>query len=74
MRVYDDVMAAHLTPGRKAVDADQPKERVESRHLPRAPFRVEPHDFGFDPRLDLDKALQIADELECIEATKKLGS
>lgn len=65
-------MAPHLTPGRKALDADPPKRRAVSSA--RAPFRVEPHDFGFDPRLDLDKALQIVDELESLEATKKLGS
>jgi len=36
------------------------------------PFRVEPHDFGFRPELDLDKMNQLLDELEASEAAEKL--
>ncbi len=35
---------------------------VESLHSPE-PFRVEPHDFGFNPGIDLDKMNQLAAEL-----------
>jgi hypothetical protein len=35
----------------------------------RAPFRVEPHDFGFRADLDLDRMKRLADELE-IEALR----
>ncbi|MFN0170748.1 MAG: antitoxin [Bryobacteraceae bacterium] len=34
-------------------------------------FRVEPHDFGFKPGIDLDKMNQLLDELEVEEFAKK---
>jgi Ribbon-helix-helix protein, copG family len=36
-----------------------------------APFRVEPHDFGFAAGLDLDKMNQLADDLEAAVAAQK---
>ena len=39
----------------------------------RKPFRVEPHDFGFMPGIDLDKLGQLADQLEDEEIARKLG-
>lgn len=36
------------------------------------PFQVEPHDFRFNPGLDLDRMNQLADELEAQEAGLKL--
>jgi hypothetical protein len=36
-----------------------------------APFRVEPHAFGFRPGTDLDRLNQLADELEAEEHTAK---
>jgi hypothetical protein len=36
-------------------------------------FRVEPHDFGFHPEIQLDKLNQLADELEAFETVKRLG-
>jgi hypothetical protein len=37
-----------------------------------APFRVEPHDFGFAAGLDLDKMNQLADDLEAAAAARKV--
>jgi len=37
------------------------------------PFRVEPHDFGFRPGVDLDRLNQLVDELDAEEAARKLG-
>jgi len=37
------------------------------------PFRVEPHDFGFAPGLDLDKMNRLVDDLEAAAAAQKLG-
>jgi hypothetical protein len=37
------------------------------------PFRVEPHDFGFTPGVDLDKMNQLVDELEAFEGSRKVG-
>jgi hypothetical protein len=36
-----------------------------------APFRVEPHDFGFAAGLDLDKMNKLADDLEAAAAAQK---
>ena len=36
-------------------------------------FRVEPHDFGFNPGIDLDKMNQLVDELEAFEGSRKVG-
>lgn len=38
------------------------------------PFQVQPHNFGFRPDLDLDKMNQLVDELEALEALRKLKS
>ena len=35
------------------------------------PFRVEPHDFGFIPGVDLDKMNQLVDELEAFEDSRE---
>ena len=37
------------------------------------PFRVEPHDFGFTPGLDLDKMHRLVDDLEAAAAAQKVG-
>lgn len=37
------------------------------------PFRVEPHDFGFRPGIDLDRVNQLVDELEAEETARKLS-
>jgi hypothetical protein len=43
----------------------QPQGRREDcQPVPRGSFRVQPHDFRFDPNLDLDKLNQLADGLE----------
>jgi hypothetical protein len=57
--------------------AEDPK-RDETREFPEEmkaaqPFRVEPHDFGFRPELDLNKMNQLVDELDAVETAKKLG-
>lgn len=56
---------------RKAFDGDSTSR---PQRIAREPFRIKPHDFGFGPSLDLDKAHQLADELEAFETVKKLGS
>ena len=38
-----------------------------------ARFRVEPHSFGFQPGVDLDRLNQLADELEAKAAARKLS-
>lgn len=41
---------------------------------PRPPrFVVEPHPFGVSPGVDLDRMNQLADELEAVDAIRKLG-
>lgn len=37
------------------------------------PFEVEPHSFGFEPGIDLDRMNQLADQLEAEEVARKLG-
>lgn len=37
------------------------------------PFKVEPHDFRFQPGVDLDRLNQLVDELEVEEAARKLA-
>ena len=39
---------------------------------PPKPFRVEPHDFGLKPGVDLDRMNQLVDELEADEVARKL--
>ena len=39
---------------------------------PRKPFKVEPHDFGFLPGIDLDKLGQLDDRLEDERIARKL--
>lgn len=59
--------------------APAPRERARRKHSPEpskespGAFRVEPHDFRFDPRINLDKLNQLVDELDSCEAVKKLG-
>lgn len=36
------------------------------------PFRVEPHEFGFRPGIDLDRLNQLVDELEAAEVAARL--
>ena len=43
-----------------------------SKSRPAEPFRVIPHDFCFDPKIDLDKMNSLADELAAIDDTRKL--
>jgi hypothetical protein len=40
--------------------------------VPPKPFRVEPHDFGIKPGIDLDRMNQLVDELEAEEVARKL--
>ena len=43
-----------------------------SQPRPLEPFRVKPHDFGFDPKIDLNKMNSLADELAALDDTRKL--
>lgn len=45
--------------------------RTESP-APPTPFRVEPHDFGFRPDIDLNRMNRLADELETEELLRKI--
>ena len=36
-------------------------------------FEVRPHSFGFKPGIDLDRVNQLVDELEAVEASRKLS-
>lgn len=56
----------------RSASSSRPKPAARETR-PLEPFRVKPHDFRFDPRLDLDKLNQALDELEAFEAAKKLG-
>ena len=57
-------------PARQKQDKESPRG---SDSRPRKPFRVIPHDFGFDPEIDLNKMNSLADELAAIDDTRKLG-
>jgi hypothetical protein len=46
---------------------------MSDKPTPPPPFRVEPHDFGFRPGMDLDRLNQLVDELEAEEEGKKLA-
>jgi hypothetical protein len=48
-------------------EQDDPEGRSEE------PFRVKPHSFGFDPRVDLNKLNRLLDELEALETAEKLA-
>jgi hypothetical protein len=39
----------------------------------RGRFRVQAHSFGFKPGIDQDRLNQLVDELEALEAARKLG-
>ena len=64
-------MALHSP--RKALPVTPPIEHGESQRMLREPFRVEPHAFGFRSELNLDKALELADELESLELLRKFN-
>ena len=49
------------------------EDHRKSKSRPLEPFRVIPHDFGFDPKIDLDKMNSLADELTASNETRKLG-
>ncbi len=51
----------------------QKEDHGKSTSRPLEPFRVVPHDFGFDPKIDLDKMNSLADELAASDDTCKLG-
>ncbi|HET9227300.1 MAG TPA: hypothetical protein VFR31_11580 [Thermoanaerobaculia bacterium] len=58
----------------------KPERQKEDKEYPTGtgsrslePFRVTPHDFGFDPKIDLDKMNSLADELAVIDDSRKLG-
>ncbi len=51
----------------------QREDHGKSQARPVEPFRVIPHDFGFDPKIDLDKMNSLADELAASDDTRKLG-
>ena len=63
----------HAAMGKLARQKHQKKDHRESESRPLEPFRVIPHDFGFDPKIDLDKMNALADELAAIDDTRKLG-
>ena len=46
----------------------QNKDDGKSKSRPLEPFLVVPHDFGFDPKIDLDKMNSLADELAASDA------
>jgi hypothetical protein len=46
---------------------------LSSRSMPPLRYEVRPHSFGFRPGIDLDRMNQLADELEAVEAARKLG-
>jgi hypothetical protein len=46
-------------------------ERTEASSPPKR-FRVEPHDFGFLPGIDLDRMNKLADELETEELVRNV--
>jgi hypothetical protein len=46
---------------------------LSSRPAPPVRYEVRPHSFGFKPGIDLDRMNQLADELEAVEAARKLG-
>ena len=50
----------------------QREDSETSQARPLEPFRVKPHDFGFDPKIDLDKMNSLADELATLDDTRKL--
>jgi hypothetical protein len=45
---------------------------IGGKPVPPKPFRVEPHDFGFKPGVDLDRMNQLADELEVEEVARRM--
>ena len=56
----------------RSASPSRPKP-ADKESRPLEPFRVKPHDFRFDPKLNLDKLNLALDELEAFEAAKKLG-
>lgn len=59
--------------GKLARQKHQKEDHGKSKSRPVEPFRVIPHDFGFDPKIDLDKMNSLADELAASDDTRKLG-
>lgn len=59
--------------GKLARQKHQKEDHGKSKSRPLEPFRVIPHDFGFDPKIDLDKMNSLADELAASDDTRKLG-
>jgi hypothetical protein len=59
--------------GKLARQKRRREDHGESKSRLLEPFRVIPHDFGFDPKIDLDKMNSLADELAAIDDTRKLG-
>lgn len=59
--------------GKLARQKHQKEDQGKSKSRPFEPFRVIPHDFGFDPKIDLDKMNSLADELAASDDTRKLG-
>lgn len=59
--------------GKLARQKHREEDRGESKSRTLEPFRVIPHDFGFDPKIDLDKMNSLADELAASDDTRKLG-
>ena len=56
--------------------AEDPKRPNELERIPSGvdvtnPFRVKPHDFGFNSEIDLDKLNQLVDELEALSWKEK---
>jgi hypothetical protein len=45
---------------------------MEDRPIQPPPFHVVPHDFGFNPGIDLDRLNQLVDELEAEETMQEL--
>jgi hypothetical protein len=64
----------HTGKGLKAAVNDALRHGLGLVHksVPQKPFRVEPHDFGVTPGIDLNRMNQLVDELEAEEAARKL--
>jgi len=59
--------------GKLARQKHQKEDHEKSKSRSLEPFRVTPHEFGFDPKIDLDKMNSLADELAASDDTRKLG-
>lgn len=54
----------------RSASPSRPKP-ADRKTCPSEPFRVKPHDFRFDPRLNLDKLNLTLDELEAFDTFRR---